>query len=91
MYGCGLWLGCSLLLYVPQQGRVFALTPNTMTLNITPMVRTVATTANLDDGGEIYLETKGENEKNAVIMETGKEMNVTTSITLTIPARRLCG
>ena len=60
-------------------------TPNTMTLDITPMVRTVATTANLDSNEEIYLKAEGENEKNAVIMETGKEMSVTTPITLTIP------
>ena len=60
-------------------------TPNTMTLDITPMVRTVATTADLDNNEEIYLKTEVENQKNAVIMETGKEMNVTTPITLTIP------
>lgn len=60
-------------------------TPNTMTLDITPMVRTVATTANLDSNEEIYLKTEDGKEKNAVIMETGKEMSVTTPITLTIP------
>ena len=60
-------------------------TPNTMTLDITPMVRTVATTADLDTNEGIYLETEGENQKNAVVMETGKEMSVTTPITLTIP------
>ena len=59
--------------------------PNTMTLNITPMVRTVATTADLENDGEIYLKVEDGKEKNAVIMETGKEMSVTTPITLTIP------
>lgn len=59
--------------------------PNTMTLNITPMVRTVATTADLENDGEIYLKAEDGKEKNAVIMETGKEMSVTTPITLTIP------
>lgn len=60
-------------------------TPNTMTLDITPMVRTVATTADLDTNEGIYLETEGENQKNAVVMETGKKLDVSTPITLTIP------
>ena len=60
-------------------------TPNTMTLDITPMVRTVATTADLDNNGKIYLKTEGENEKNAVIMEDGKKLDVSTPIVLTIP------
>lgn len=60
-------------------------TPNTMTLDITPMVRTVATTADVDQGGEIYLETEGDNTQNAVVVETAKELNVRGSITLTIP------
>lgn len=59
--------------------------PNTMTLNITPMVRTVATTADLDNNGKIYLKTEGKNEKNAVIMEVGKKLDVSTPIALTIP------
>lgn len=62
-----------------------ASTPNTMTLDITPMVRTVATTADLDTNEGIYLETEGENQKNAVVMETGKKLDVSTPITLTIP------
>lgn len=60
-------------------------TPNTMTLDITPMVRTVATTADVDQGGEIYLETEGDNTQNAAVVETAKELNVRGSITLTIP------
>ena len=56
-----------------------------MTLDITPMVRTVATTADVDQGGEIYLETEGDNTQNAVVVETAKELNVRGSITLTIP------
>ena len=53
-------------------------TPNTMTLDITPMVRTVATT----DPDDIEL---GEEGKNAVVMETAKELDVKGSIILTIP------
>ena len=53
-------------------------TPNTMTLDITPMVRTVATT----DPDNIEL---GDKDKNAVVMETAKELDVKGSITLTIP------
>ena len=58
--------------------------PNTMTLDITPMVRTVATTATVspDDPDAIKLEGEG---KNAVIMEVGKKLDVSTPIVLTIP------
>lgn len=61
-----------------------ASTPNTMTLDITPMVRTVATTATVspDDPDAIKLEGEG---KNAVIMEVGKKLDVSTPIVLTIP------
>ena len=60
-------------------------TPNTMTMDITPMVRTVATTADLDSGEEIYLEDNETNRKNAVVMEEPKELDVKGSIILTIP------
>ena len=53
-----------------------------MKLDITPMVRTVATTADVDKNGTIILEG---GEKNAVVMETPKPMNVTTNVTLCLP------
>lgn len=56
-----------------------------LTLDIIPMVRTVATTANVSSGETIYLQTEGQNTKNAVIMEAGKSLKVTTPITLSIP------
>ena len=59
--------------------------PNTMTMDITPMVRTVATTADLDNGEGIYLEDDETNGKNAVVVEVPKELDVKGSIILTIP------
>ena len=53
-----------------------------MKLDITPMVRTVATTANVDNAAPIILEG---DEKNAVVMEAPKPMNVTTNVTLRVP------
>ena len=53
-----------------------------MKLDITPMVRTVATTADVDKNGTIILEG---GEKNAVVMEDPKPMNVTTNVTLRVP------
>ncbi|MCQ4721045.1 hypothetical protein NE659_27750, partial [Flavonifractor plautii] len=49
---------------------------------LTPMVRTVATTADVDKNGTIILEG---GEKNAVVMEDPKLMNVTTNVTLRVP------
>ncbi len=59
----------------------------TVTLDITPMYRTVATTADLDSDGKIVLE-KGEGEVNAVQIGDPRplEINKPVTITLTLPA-----
>ena len=59
----------------------------TVTLDITPMYRTVATTADLDSDDKIVLE-KGEGEVNAVQIGDPRplEINKPVTITLTLPA-----
>ena len=59
----------------------------TVTLDITPMYRTVATTADLDSDDKIVLE-KGEDEVNAVQIGDPRplEINKPVTITLTLPA-----
>ena len=54
----------------------------TFTLDITPMYRTIATTADVDKGEQIKLEKDG---KNAVQMGQAKELNVTKPVTITLP------
>ena len=61
----------------------------TVTLDITPMYRTVATTADLDSDGKIVLEKgEGEGEVNAVQIGDPRplEINKPVTITLTLPA-----
>ena len=55
----------------------------TFTLDITPMYRTIATTADVDDGDEIKLEDG--TDKNAVEVVRAKELTVTKSVTITLP------
>ena len=57
-----------------------------LTLDITPMYKTVATTADVKAGEEIYTETTGDNAKNAVEVagKTG-ELQVTEPIEITVP------
>ena len=59
----------------------------TVTLDITPMYRTVATTADLDSDGKIVLE-KGEGEVNAVQIGNDAPLTITkpVTITLTLPS-----
>ena len=61
--------------------------PNTMTMDITPMVRTVATTANVasNPNAEIILKPESGKTQNAVQIGTAEELTVRGSITLTIP------
>ena len=54
----------------------------TFTLDITPMYRTIATTADVDKGEAIKLEKDG---KNAVQMGQAKKLNVTRQVTITLP------
>ena len=61
-------------------------TPNTMTLDITPMVRTVATTADpADEDAEIILTPEEGETQNAVQIGEAQELEISTPITLTIP------
>ena len=55
----------------------------TFTLDITPMYRTIATTADVDNGNEIKLEDG--TDKNAVEVVRAKELTVTKSVTITLP------
>ena len=55
----------------------------TFTLDITPMYRTIATTADVDNGDEIKLEDG--TDKNAVEVVRAKELTVTKSVTITLP------
>ena len=60
----------------------------TVTLDITPMYRTVATTANLSEGSneEIILSGSGEEETvNAVQIGTAQPLTVNNTVTVTIP------
>ena len=61
----------------------------TITLDVTPMYRTVATTANLseDSNEEIILSGSGEEEKtvNAVQIGTAQPLTVNNTVTVTIP------
>ena len=60
----------------------------TITLDVTPMYRTVATTANLSEGSneEIILSGSGEEETvNAVQIGTAQPLTVNNTVTVTIP------
>lgn len=61
----------------------------TVTLDITPMYRTVATTANLEENGQIVLVKDGDSENvNAVQIGQSKPLTITkpVDITLTLPS-----
>lgn len=57
----------------------------TFTLDITPMYKTVATTADVDQNGEIILKTENEKVQNAVEIGEARELEVNKPITVTIP------
>ena len=60
-------------------------TSKTITLDITPMYKTVATTANLSANDEIVLKEEDEKAVNAVQIGTAQKLTITKSVTITIP------
>ena len=57
----------------------------TLTVDITPMVQTVATTATGDEDIKLEDSSAGANDKNAVVVKPAEKLTITSPVTVTLP------